>query len=102
MGCSIPEIPVVYVEAKNKGEAKELLLKCVSQYGTVTQEGFEEFADFNFDFLDFELPNISFDDFTFGGDLGSVDDIFSKEIEPKTRKNNNTIVCPKCGEAIVL
>jgi hypothetical protein len=68
MGYTIPAIPVVYVEAKNRDEAKELLLKCISQYGTVTQEGFAEFADFNFDFMDFEIPSISFDDLKFGGD----------------------------------
>jgi hypothetical protein len=102
MGYTMPEIPVGYVEAGTKDEAKELLLKCISQYGTVTQEGFAEFADFNFDFPDFEIPNISFDDFTFGGVPCNVDDIFSKEIEPKTKKDSNTIVCPKCGEVIVL
>jgi hypothetical protein len=61
MGYSIPEIPVVYVEAKDRAEAKELLLKCISQYGTVTSEGFAEFADFDFAFPDFEIPNISFE-----------------------------------------
>jgi hypothetical protein len=68
MGCSIPEIPVVYVEAKNKDEAKELLLKCISQYGTVTQEGFAEFADFTFDFLDFDIPNVTFEGLNMGGE----------------------------------
>jgi hypothetical protein len=68
MGHTISAIPVVYVEAKNRDEAKELLLKCISQYGTVTQEGFAEFADFNFDFLDFEIPNISFENLKMGGD----------------------------------
>ena len=68
MGYTIPLIPIVYIEAKDKNEAKELLLKCISQYGTVTQEGFAEFVDFNCDFIDFEIPNISFDDLTFGGE----------------------------------
>jgi len=68
MGYTIPLIPVVYIEAKNKSEAKELLLKCISQFGTVTQEGIAEFIDFNCDFIDFEIPNISFDDLTFGGE----------------------------------
>ena len=62
MGYTIPLIPVVYIEARNMAEAKELLLKCISQYGTVTKEGFIEFADFDFDFIDFEIPDISFDD----------------------------------------
>jgi DNA modification methylase len=66
MGCTIPLIPVVYVQAKNKAEAKELLLKCISRYGTVTKEGFIEFADFDFNFIDFEIPDISFSDLNFG------------------------------------
>jgi len=68
LGYTIPLIPIVYIEAKNKDEAKELLLKCISQYGTVTQEGFYEFVDFNIDFIDFEIPNISFDDLKLGGE----------------------------------
>jgi hypothetical protein len=68
MGYTIPLIPVVYIEAKNRDEAKELLLKCISQFGTVTQEGIAEFIDFNVDFIDFEIPNISFNDLKFGGE----------------------------------
>jgi hypothetical protein len=68
MGYTIPPIPVVFIEAKNRDEAKELLLKCISQYGTVTQEGFAEFADFTFDFADFEIPDITFDGLTMGGE----------------------------------
>jgi hypothetical protein len=68
MGYTIPPIPVVFIDAKDREEAKELLLKCISQYGTVTQEGFAEFADFTFDFADFEIPSISFDGLTMGGD----------------------------------
>jgi hypothetical protein len=68
MGYTIPLIPVVFIEAKDREEAKELLLKCISQYGTVTQEGFAEFADFTFDFADFEIPSISFEGLTMGGD----------------------------------
>jgi hypothetical protein len=70
MGHTIPEIPVVFIEAKSREEAKELLLKCISQYGIVTQEGFNEFADFSFDFVDFEIPNITFDGLTMGGEDG--------------------------------
>jgi hypothetical protein len=68
MGYTMPPIPVVFIEAKNRDEAKELLLKCISQYGTVTQEGFAEFADFAFDFADFEIPDITFGGITMGGE----------------------------------
>jgi DNA modification methylase len=65
-GYTIPRIPIVYIKAKDKAEAKELLLKCISQFGTVTKEGFVEFLDFNVDFLDFEIPGISFGDLNLG------------------------------------
>jgi hypothetical protein len=68
MGYAIPPIPVVFINARDREEAKELLLKCISQYGTVTQEGFAEFADFTFDFADIEIPSISFEGLTMGGD----------------------------------
>jgi hypothetical protein len=68
MGYTIPDIPVVFIDARNRDEAKELLLKCISQFGIVTQEGFAEFADFTFDFVDFEIPGISFDNLTMGGE----------------------------------
>jgi hypothetical protein len=69
----IPPIPVVFIQAQNREEAKEMLLKCISQYGIVTQEGFDEFADFTFDFSDFGLPNITFSGLTMGG--GDEEDV---------------------------
>jgi DNA modification methylase len=43
-GYKIPAIPVVYIRAKDKLEAKQLLLECDSRYGEVTQEGYIEFT----------------------------------------------------------
>ena len=48
-GYAIPPIPVVYVHAKDKNEAKQLLLECDSRYGSVSQSGFDEFVE------DFEI-----------------------------------------------
>jgi hypothetical protein len=44
-GYSVPPIPVDYVHAKDKKEAKQLLLRCDSRYGTITQEGYVEFTE---------------------------------------------------------
>jgi len=66
-GYTIPLIPVVYIQASSREEAKELILQCLSQYGVVTKAGIAEFIDFDTDFLAFEIPNISFDDLNFGG-----------------------------------
>jgi len=42
-GVDIPPVPVVYVDCKDKAEAKELLLKITSQYGKVSLSGLYEY-----------------------------------------------------------
>jgi DNA modification methylase len=42
-GLALPELPVVYIKAKDEADAKEILLKISSQYGKVSQKGFEDF-----------------------------------------------------------
>jgi hypothetical protein len=66
-GYEIPDIPIVYIEARNRADAKELLLKCLSQFGTVTKTGLTEFIDFDVSYLDFKIPNIDFGDIKMGG-----------------------------------
>jgi len=44
-GYTVPLIPVVYIDAKDKAEAKQLLLECDSRYGKRDQQGFNEFVD---------------------------------------------------------
>ncbi len=92
MGYTIPQIPIVYIEAETRSEAKELLLKCISKYGTVTEEGFSEFLDFECDFIDFEIPEI----YLLGEkdiDFDVQDSDFSKQ-EDIVKKPK---ICPHCG-----
>jgi hypothetical protein len=44
-GYIIPPVPVDWVEAKDKAEAKQLLLECDSRYGHVTREGYMGFTE---------------------------------------------------------
>lgn len=63
-GYVIPPLPVVYVDCKNKVEAKEKLLRLNSQYGRMTKESVLEFAeDMEINFDEIALPDgvISFD-----------------------------------------
>ena len=63
-GYIIPELPVVYIQCKNKAEAKQKLLRLNSQYGKMTRESvltFAEDIDLNFD--EIALPD-SVIDFT--------------------------------------
>jgi site-specific DNA-methyltransferase (adenine-specific) len=56
-GEIIPPLPVVYIHAKNKDEAKELLLKLNSQYGHMTAESVAAFLDgLEIDINDIALP----------------------------------------------
>jgi ParB-like chromosome segregation protein Spo0J len=56
-GEEIPELPCVYISAKNEAEAKELLLKLNSQYGHMTAESVAEFLDgLQIDFDELQLP----------------------------------------------
>jgi site-specific DNA-methyltransferase (adenine-specific) len=57
-GYIIPELPVVYIKAKDEAEAKEILLKITSHYGKLSQTGFEEFIlglDIDFEDLGLDL-----------------------------------------------
>lgn len=57
-GETIPPLPVVYIHAKNKDEAKELLLKLNSQYGHMTAESVAAFLDgLEIDLNDIALPD---------------------------------------------
>lgn len=59
-GYTVPPIPIDWIEAKDKDEAKQLLLECDSRFGKAQQEGFNELiSDLDTDFLDdLEIPDI--------------------------------------------
>jgi DNA modification methylase len=63
-GYLIPELPVVYIQAKNKAEAKQKLLRLNSNFGHFTKESVLEFAeDIDLNFDEIALPD-SVIDFT--------------------------------------
>jgi len=53
-GVDIPPVPVVYVDCKNRADAKELLLKITSQYGKVSLSGLDEYIQ--------DVPQFVYDD----------------------------------------
>lgn len=70
-GWEIPELPVCWVEAKDKKEAMRKILECSSQYGKIDDEGLYEFitkaeisteetGDFNFDGLNLNDFNAAY------------------------------------------
>lgn len=61
-GYIIPPLPVVYIQCKNKTEAKQKLLRLNSQYGKMTRESVLEFAeDIDLNFDEIALPDTVID-----------------------------------------
>lgn len=65
-GYTIPDLPYVPVEAKNKKEAKRITMVISSQYGNVTEESLGEFT-LDMDEIDLSFVNIN------GFDLDEID-----------------------------
>lgn len=71
-GYIIPPLPVVYIQCKNKTEAKQKLLRLNSQYGKMTKESVLEFAeDIDLNFDEIALPDTVID---FTDDTDAVED----------------------------
>jgi len=85
------EIPCNIVIAKDVNSAKRKVLQSVSQYGRLDADGFREFTediDFkldDFDFLDFEMP-----------DLGT-ESIKPEKIDLDLDTDIENAKCPHCG-----
>ena len=61
-GYLIPPLPVVYIQCKNKAEAKQKLLRLNSTYGKMTKESVLEFAeDLEINFDEISLPDTTID-----------------------------------------
>lgn len=68
-GYIIPPLPVFYIKAKDKAEAKQKLLRLNSTYGKMTKESVLEFAeDLEINFDEISLPDTVID-FSMGGVL---------------------------------
>ena len=62
-GYEIPDLPVVYIDCKDKNEAKQKLLRLNSQYGKMTRESVLEFVggEFELDTSEIALPDGNID-----------------------------------------
>ena len=91
----IPEIPVIELKAKNKQDAKKLLLLINSRYGKMTEQGLADFvsnANINFnEFMnDIDLPEINLSQFmdNYFPDNTKADDDIPKRVKPITKKGD--------------
>jgi len=107
-GWSIPQIPIVFIEADNVEDAKVKLLAISSQYGQVTEEGLKGFLNFEYDhnelFGSIELPSIDMSVFEIDDDSTTVNVTeHTREIKNTGREvdlndfENFQHKCPGCG-----
>lgn len=97
-GYLIQPLPVVYIEAESKDEAKQKLLRLNSQYGHMTKESVLEFcSDIDINFDEIALPD-SIIDFSEPKIQGEDDFIIEQsDDEMEDTKNIKTCTCPSCG-----
>lgn len=93
-GHTIDDIPVVEIEAKNKKEAAEKLLLLNSQYGKITDIGFDDFInDYDLDITNYDdllnIPDIDLNTYWEENEL--------EEDNSDIKSNVETNECPKCG-----
>lgn len=82
-------IPYLIVEAATKEEAAERLLEITSQYGTITQEGLDEYI------AKFQLPEVDVLNHT------NFDAIFNFSIEPEVEEEPEFEVEPEVEEPLI-
>lgn len=97
-GYEIPGLPVVYVDCKDKNEAKQKLLRLNSQYGKMTKESvfdFTEGLDINFSEIALSDSIIDFSEPKIQGEDDFI--IEQSDDEMEDTKNIKTCTCPSCG-----
>lgn len=91
------DVPVVYISAENVQDAKRKLLVISSQYGKVTQDGWDEFTfDLDDDWLH---DTVQFDALPFVFNISPDFEPVSMDEQPRLdRKAPHMVTCPHCGE----
>ena len=97
-GYLIPDLPIVFIQAADKKEAKQKLLRLNSTYGSLSKKSVLEFAsDIELNFDEIALPDtvIDFSEPEIQGD----DDFLKEQTDVDFDKANNTktCTCPSCG-----
>lgn len=91
-GYEIPEIPIVYVDAKDEFEAREKVLQVNSRYGKITEGSlgyFSKDCEINLSDLNIHLDKINFD-----GDYKNIVADRGKKIVFGSEENNVTTSVP--------
>ncbi len=80
------QVPVVYIQCKNRAEAKELLLKITSNFGKISKEGFSDFLN--------DIPEFDMESVDLAFDMDKLNTLSSEEEEQQqeTDKHNGVLV----------
>jgi len=90
------DVPVVYISAANEQDAKQKLLVVSSQYGKVTQEGWDEFTyDLDTDWLA-ETTHFDALPYVFEIEKYTIPDKF-QDYDESIANGIHICICPECG-----
>lgn len=102
-GYIIPELPIVYIQAKDKAEAKNKLLRLNSQYGKMSKESVLEFAsDIELDFSEIALPDTTIDFSTEEAPQETEGDDDIPDIDEKEKPNSERGCMYELGNSILM
>ena len=103
-GYIIPPLPVVYIQCKNKTEAKQKLLRLNSQYGKMTKESVLEFAeDIDLNFDEIALPDTVIDFTEQSGEIAETEgDDEAPEVDEKSEPISKRGEMYELGNSILM
>ena len=103
-GYLIPELPVVYIQAKNKTEAKQKLLRLNSNFGHFTKESVLEFAeDIELNFDEIALPDTVIDFTDQSGEIAETEgDDEAPEVDEKSEPVSKRGEMYELGNSILM
>jgi len=95
-GYFIPPLPIVYVKAKSKKEAAQIILIANSRYATITDNGLSDFM------IDMELQLPDLEDLVIPDIKNLIPNLDEDEdFHPANDGDNKKHkTCPRCGEII--
>jgi hypothetical protein len=92
-GWAIPDVPVVYVYAKDRAEAVQKLLRLNSRYGTITENSVADFiGNIAVELSELAIPDV--DIIEFADPPNYLGGFFSDQAPPKEKIVKR---CPYCG-----
>ena len=103
-GYIVPELPVVYIQCKNKADAKQKLLRLNSQYGKLTRESVLEFAeDIELNFDEIALPDTTIDFTDQSGEIAETEgDDEAPEVDEKSEPVSKRGEMYELGNSILM